>query len=142
MGGTSTEVAVIDEELRYANVCHIGDFDISLPAVDLSSIGAGGGSIAWTDAAGILKVGPESAGSEPGPACYARGGTRPTITDAYVTMGIVDPERFLGGELKLRPDWRGVPSGASRRRSAWNTRPVPRRSCAWRPRTCTRNLCR
>ncbi|VTU42831.1 hydantoinase/oxoprolinase family protein [Variovorax sp. RA8] len=104
MGGTSTEVAVIDEELRYANVCHIGDFDISLPAVDLSSIGAGGGSIAWTDAAGILKVGPESAGSEPGPACYARGGTRPTITDAYVTMGIVDPERFLGGELKLRPD--------------------------------------
>jgi len=104
MGGTSTEVAVIDEDLRYANVCHIGDFDISLPAVDLSSIGAGGGSIAWTDAAGILKVGPESAGSEPGPACYARGGTRATITDAYVTMGILDPERFLGGELKLRPD--------------------------------------
>lgn len=102
MGGTSTEVAVIDQDLRYANVCHIGDFDISLPAVDLSSIGAGGGSIAWTDSAGILKVGPESSGSEPGPACYARGGTRPTITDAYVTMGILDPERFLGGELRLQ----------------------------------------
>lgn len=104
MGGTSTEVAVIDEDLRYANVCHIGDFDISLPAVDLSSIGAGGGSIAWTDSAGVLKVGPESAGSEPGPACYGRGGTRPAITDAYITMGILDPERFLGGELKLRPE--------------------------------------
>jgi N-methylhydantoinase A len=104
MGGTSTEVAVIDDQLRYANVCHIGDFDISLPAVDLSSLGAGGGSIAWTDSAGVLKVGPESAGSEPGPACYGRGGTRAAITDAYVTMGILDPERFLGGELKLRAD--------------------------------------
>lgn len=104
MGGTSTEVAVIDEDIRYSNVCHIGDFDIALPAVDLSSIGAGGGSIAWTDSAGVLKVGPESSGSEPGPACYGRGGTHATITDAYVTMGIVDPERFLGGEMRLYPD--------------------------------------
>jgi N-methylhydantoinase A len=104
MGGTSTEVAVIDEDIRYSNVCHIGDFDIALPAVDLSSIGAGGGSIAWTDSAGVLKVGPESSGSEPGPACYGRGGTHATITDAYVTMGIVDPERFLGGEMRLYSD--------------------------------------
>lgn len=104
MGGTSTEVAVIDEEIRYSNVCHIGDFDIALPAVDLSSIGAGGGSIAWTDPAGVLKVGPQSSGSEPGPACYGRGGVNATITDAYVTMGIVDPDRFLGGEMKLHPD--------------------------------------
>ncbi|SMG26563.1 hydantoinase/oxoprolinase family protein [Paraburkholderia susongensis] len=101
MGGTSTEVAVIDTDIRYANQCHIGDFDISMPAVDLSSIGAGGGSIAWTDGVGVLKVGPESSGSDPGPACYGRGGTRPTITDAYVTLGIIDPERFLGGEQKL-----------------------------------------
>lgn len=101
MGGTSTEVAVIDADIRYASQCHIGDFDISMPAVDLSSIGAGGGSIAWTDGAGVLKVGPESSGSDPGPACYGRGGTRPTITDAYVTLGIIDPERFLGGEQKL-----------------------------------------
>lgn len=101
MGGTSTEVAVIDTDIRYANQCHIGDFDISMPAVDLSSIGAGGGSIAWTDGAGVLKVGPESSGSDPGPACYGRGGTRPTITDAYLTLGIIDPERFLGGEQKL-----------------------------------------
>jgi N-methylhydantoinase A len=104
MGGTSTEVAVIDGDIRYANQCHIGDFDIALPAVDLSSIGAGGGSIAWTDKAGVLKVGPESSGSSPGPACYNRGGRRPAITDAYVTMGILDPEKFLGGELPLRRD--------------------------------------
>jgi N-methylhydantoinase A len=104
MGGTSTEVAVIDGDIRYTNQCHIGDFDISMPAVDLSSIGAGGGSIAWTDKAGVLKVGPESSGSDPGPACYNRGGRRPAITDAYVTMGILDPDKFLGGELPLRRD--------------------------------------
>jgi len=104
MGGTSTEVAVIDGDIRYANQCHIGGLDVALPAVDLSSIGAGGGSIAWTDGAGVLKVGPESSGSEPGPACYGRGGTRPAITDAYVTMGIIDPDKFLGGELRLRKD--------------------------------------
>lgn len=104
MGGTSTEVAVIDGGIRYANQCHIGDIDIALPAVDLSSIGAGGGSVAWTDGAGVLKVGPESSGSDPGPACYGRGGERAAITDAYVTMGIIDPEKFLGGELPLRKD--------------------------------------
>jgi N-methylhydantoinase A len=101
MGGTSTEVAIIDGSIRYTNSCQIGDFDVVMPAVDLSSIGAGGGSIAWTDSAGVLKVGPESSGSEPGPACYGRGGVRPTITDAYVAMGVLDPDRFLGGELKL-----------------------------------------
>jgi N-methylhydantoinase A len=101
MGGTSTEVAVIDGDIRYSTESHVGDFDIIMPAVDVSSIGAGGGSIAWTDASGVLKVGPKSAGADPGPACYGRGGTLPTITDAYVVMGIVDPAKFLGGELKL-----------------------------------------
>ncbi|MSQ72364.1 MAG: hydantoinase/oxoprolinase family protein [Betaproteobacteria bacterium] len=101
MGGTSTEVAVVDGDIRYSTESHVGDFDIIMPAVDVSSIGAGGGSIAWTDASGVLKVGPRSAGAEPGPACYGRGGSAPTITDAYVVMGIVDPEKFLGGELKL-----------------------------------------
>jgi N-methylhydantoinase A len=104
MGGTSTEVAVIDGDIRYSTESHVGDFDIIMPAVDVSSIGAGGGSIAWTDASGVLKVGPKSAGAEPGPACYGRGGTLPTITDAYVVMGIVDPTKFLGGELKLDAD--------------------------------------
>jgi len=101
MGGTSTEVAIIENDIRFANSCQIGDFDVVMPAVDLSSIGAGGGSIAWTDSSGVLKVGPESSGSEPGPACYGRGGVRPTITDAYVAMGVIDPDRFLGGKLKL-----------------------------------------
>jgi N-methylhydantoinase A len=104
MGGTSTEVAVIDGDIRYSTESHVGDFDIIMPAVDVSSIGAGGGSIAWTDASGVLKVGPKSAGADPGPACYGRGGTLPTITDAYVVMGIVDPAKFLGGELKLDAD--------------------------------------
>ena len=101
MGGTSTEVAIIDGTIRYTSSCQIGELDVVMPAVDLSSIGAGGGSIAWTDSAGVLKVGPESSGSDPGPACYGRGGNRPTITDAYLTMGILDPDRFLGGKLKL-----------------------------------------
>src|SRR5258708_19902073 len=95
MGGTSTEVAVIDGDIRYSTESHVGDFDIIMPAVDVSSIGAGGGSIAWTDASGVLKVGPKSAGADPGPACYAPGGPLPTITHAYVVMGIVDPPKFL-----------------------------------------------
>ena len=75
-----------------------------MPAVDVSSIGAGGGSIAWTDQAGVLKVGPKSAGADPGPACYGRGGDDATITDAYLVLGVLDPARFLGGELTLYPN--------------------------------------
>ena len=71
-----------------------------MPAVDVSSIGAGGGSIAWVDPLGILKVGPRSAGADPGPACYGRGGAEPTVTDAYVQVGIIRPESFLGGRLR------------------------------------------
>jgi N-methylhydantoinase A len=103
MGGTSTEVAVIEGDIRYATETRVGDFEIIMPAVDVSSIGAGGGSIAWTDGAGVLKVGPKSAGADPGPACYGRGGELPAITDAYVVMGVIDPDRFLGGEIKLDP---------------------------------------
>jgi N-methylhydantoinase A len=72
-----------------------------MPSVDVSSIGAGGGSIAWRDAGGVLKVGPRSAGSDPGPACLGRGGTEPTVTDAYVHLGIIHPDRFLGGQIRL-----------------------------------------
>jgi len=103
MGGTSTEVAVIEGDIRYSTETRVGDFEIIMPAVDVSSIGAGGGSIAWTDGAGMLKVGPKSAGADPGPACYGRGGELPAITDAYVVMGVIDPDRFLGGEIKLDP---------------------------------------
>jgi N-methylhydantoinase A len=70
-------------------------------SVDVTSVGAGGGSLAWVDDAGMLRVGPQSAGSQPGPACYGRGGTRPTVTDASVVLGHLDPEFFLGGAMKL-----------------------------------------
>ena len=75
-----------------------------MPSVDIKSIGAGGGSIAWVDAGGLLHVGPISAGSDPGPACYALGGKRPTVTDASVVLGFLDPDNFLGGRMKLDRD--------------------------------------
>ena len=68
----------------------------------MKSVGAGGGSIAWVDSGGLLHVGPQSAGASPGPACYGRGGNEPTVTDAALTLGFLDPNNFLGGVLKLR----------------------------------------
>lgn len=101
MGGTSVDVAIIDGEMLYSTESQIGDFPLIMPAVDISSIGAGGGSIAWLDGAGILKVGPQSAGAMPGPAAYGHGGESPTVTDAYVKIGLYSPGRVLGGGLKL-----------------------------------------
>jgi N-methylhydantoinase A len=90
IGGTSADVAVIiGGEPQYGVGEQIGEFHIYIPSVSVSSIGEGGGSIAWVDAQGVLKVGPESAGSWPGPACYGRGGTRATITDAFAALGLV-----------------------------------------------------
>ncbi len=103
MGGTSADVAIVDGEPRYSTENHVGDFPVIMPAIDVTSIGAGGGSIAWADTEGVLKVGPRSAGATPGPACYGLGGTQPTVTDAYVTLGIIDPARFLGGTIPLDP---------------------------------------
>ena len=82
----------------------IDGYTVRVPMVDVSAIGAGGGSIAWLDGAGSLRVGPHSAGSEPGPACYGRGGTQPTVTDASVVLGYIDPARFAGGTLTLQPE--------------------------------------
>jgi N-methylhydantoinase A len=101
MGGTSADIAVIDGDVLYSTESTIAHLPIMMPAVDVSSIGAGGGSIAWVDAQGILKVGPRSAGADPGPACYGSGGTEPTVTDAYVQLGMIDPSTFLGGRLPL-----------------------------------------
>ena len=90
IGGTSADVAVIlNAEPQYGVGERIGDFQIFIPSVSVSSIGEGGGSIAWVDKLGVLKVGPESAGSRPGPACYGRGGTRATITDAFAACGLI-----------------------------------------------------
>lgn len=104
MGGTSVDVAIIDGDMLYSTESHIGDFPLIMPAVDISSIGAGGGSIAWLDGAGILKVGPQSAGAMPGPASYGHGGERPTVTDAYVKIGLYSRGRVLGGGLTLDHD--------------------------------------
>lgn len=101
MGGTSVDVAVVDGDVLYSNESQIGDFPIIMPTVDISSIGAGGGSIAWLDNSGILKVGPQSAGAVPGPAAYGVGGDKPTVTDAYVKIGLFAPDRVLGGGLRL-----------------------------------------
>jgi N-methylhydantoinase A len=90
IGGTTADVAlIVDGKPQYATGEYIGDFQIHIPSVSVSSIGDGGGSIAWVDDFGVLKVGPHSAGSSPGPVCYGRGGDKPTITDAFAVMGIL-----------------------------------------------------
>lgn len=101
MGGTSTDVALIEGEPRLTQAGRIGEYPVMVPMVDMHTIGAGGGSIARLDDAGALLVGPESAGADPGPACYGRGGTEPTVTDANLVLGRLRPEAFLGGRLTL-----------------------------------------
>jgi len=102
MGGTSSDVSLLTE--RGAQVTTETEIDgrpIGVPMVDIHTVGAGGGSIGWVDAGGALRVGPESAGSNPGPACYRRGGTKPTVTDAAVVLGYIGEEAELGGELSI-----------------------------------------
>jgi N-methylhydantoinase A len=97
MGGTSTDVcAIVGGEAEHSSERLVGGLPIRLPSVDVHSVGAGGGSIVWRDPGGALRVGPESAGADPGPACYGRGGTRPTVTDANLLLGRL-PERLAGG---------------------------------------------
>src|SRR5437763_2625368 len=100
MGGTSTDVALIDREARPGTKAEIAGFPVGVPMLDIHTVGAGGGSIARFDAAGALRVGPESAGADPGPICYGRG-TQPTVTDANLLLGRLQPSRFLGGEFVL-----------------------------------------
>jgi len=101
MGGTSADVSVITDRPSFSSEAQAGDFPILMPSIDVKSVGAGGGSIAWVDRSGVLKVGPHSAGSEPGPASYGRGGAEPTVTDAYLALGWLNPERFAGGDVRL-----------------------------------------
>src|SRR5213082_2701272 len=100
MGGTSTDVALIDREARPGTQAEIAGFPVGVPMLDIHTVGAGGGSIARFDAAGALRVGPESAGADPGPVCYGRG-SEPTVTDANLLLGRLQPHRFLGGEFIL-----------------------------------------
>ncbi|MES2450102.1 MAG: hydantoinase/oxoprolinase family protein [Pseudomonadota bacterium] len=105
MGGTSYDIAVIEKLVpAITTESWIGRYRIAKPMLDIHTIGAGGGSIAWVDTGGALRVGPESAGASPGPACYDRGGTRPTVTDANLVLGLLSPDRFLGGEMTLSLD--------------------------------------
>lgn len=104
MGGTSVDCAIVDGAVPYSTESLIGEFPLIIPSVEVTSIGAGGGSIIRVDQAGVLKVGPRSAGAYPGPACYGRGGTEPTLTDAYVVCGYLDPADFAGGSVRLDPD--------------------------------------
>jgi len=102
MGGTSNDVAVVrGGEPLIASEGFIGPYPVRTPMVDVNTIGAGGGSIAWIDGAGGLRVGPVSAGADPGPACYARGGDQATVTDANLLLGYLNPQRFAGGLMSL-----------------------------------------
>ncbi len=101
MGGTSTDVALLDGAIRLTSEGRIGPWPVAVPMVDMHTIGAGGGSIAWLDEGGLLQVGPQSAGADPGPACYGLGGTSPTVTDANLVLGRLVPDAFLGGRLVL-----------------------------------------
>lgn len=104
MGGTSCDVALIEGEPARRTETTINGHPLHLPMLDVHTVSAGGGSIAWADDGGALRVGPASAGAQPGPACYRRGGTQPTVTDANVVLGRIDVGRPLAGDLRLDPD--------------------------------------
>jgi N-methylhydantoinase A len=100
MGGTSTDVSLVEGEIKTATDAQIAGFPIGVPMLDIHTVGAGGGSLARFDAAGVLRVGPESAGADPGPICYGRG-IQPTVTDANLILGRLRPTNFLGGNFTL-----------------------------------------
>ena len=105
MGGTSCDVCVVEDgRVRRTDSRSIGGRPIQLPMVDVHTVGAGGGSIGWRDVGGALRVGPRSAGAEPGPACYGRGGTEPTVTDANLVLGYLDAGSALAGGVELELD--------------------------------------
>ena len=101
MGGTSTDVALLDGSIAITNEGRIADYPVAVPMVDMHTIGAGGGSIAYVDSGGLLQVGPQSAGALPGPACYGRGGIDATVTDANLVLGHLLPDTPLAGDLHL-----------------------------------------
>src|SRR5712671_4993733 len=102
MGGTSTDVCLVqDGRPSLASESEIDGLPIRTPVLDIVSVGAGGGSLAWVDDGGMLRVGPQSAGADPGPACYGKGGTEPAITDAHIVIGTIRPGAFLGGAMTL-----------------------------------------
>ena len=103
MGGTSTDVSLVERAITTASHAEVAGFPVGVPMLDIHTVGAGGGSLARFDAGGVLRVGPESAGSDPGPICYGRG-LQPTVTDANLLLGRLQPSRFLGGDFTLDLD--------------------------------------
>jgi len=101
MGGTSTDVALIDGDIRITTEGRIGRWPVGVPMVDMVTIGAGGGSMAYVDSGGLLQVGPQSAGASPGPICYGKGGGAVAVTDANLVLGRIQPDFFLGGQMHL-----------------------------------------
>jgi N-methylhydantoinase A/oxoprolinase/acetone carboxylase beta subunit len=107
MGGTSADIGIVTEDgvtEASARDTWVGGYPLLVPMLDVHAIGAGGGSIAYVDEGGAFRVGPRSAGASPGPACYGNGGQEPTISDAHIVLGRLDPDRFLGGRMTLHRD--------------------------------------
>ena len=127
MGGTTAKACLIEDgEPLITGLFEVdrrwrfkegSGLPVTIPSIDMIEIGAGGGSIARVDNLGLLKVGPDSAGSAPGPACYGRGGTSPTVTDADLVLGLLDADNFLGGDMKLDRNGRRGGGRQARRRS-------------------------
>ncbi|HZR99090.1 MAG TPA: hydantoinase/oxoprolinase family protein [Chloroflexota bacterium] len=102
MGGTSADIALVERGAAPETTRgQIGGRDIAVPMLDINTISAGGGTLAWVDEVGVLQVGPQSAGADPGPVCYGKGGAQPTVTDANLALGYLNPDYFLGGEVPL-----------------------------------------
>ncbi|MFB6073263.1 MAG: hydantoinase/oxoprolinase family protein [Halobacterium sp.] len=102
MGGTSCDVSLVEDgDPLVSTDVEVGEYAVGVPTIDIHTVGSGGGSIAWVDRGGALRVGPRSAGADPGPISYGRGGTEPTTTDAHLLLGRLDPDRFLSGELDV-----------------------------------------
>jgi len=104
MGGTSTDVSLVDRKPTLTTETKISGIPIKVPMIDIHTVGAGGGSIVWVDKGGALKVGPQSAGADPGPICYGRGGKDITVTDTNLFLGRLIPDHFLGGRMKLQTE--------------------------------------
>jgi len=105
MGGTSTDVCLVEDgEPLVVGSTEIDGLPVKTPVIDIATVGAGGGSLVWIDDGGLLRVGPRSAGADPGPACYRRGGSRPTVTDAHLVRATIRPETFLGGRMWIDVD--------------------------------------
>ena len=134
MGGTSCDVCVVDDgSVQEQSSATIAGRPLALPMVAIHTVGAGGGSIAWRDPGGALRVGPRSAGADPGPACYGRGGTEPTVTDANLVLGLLATDRPLAGGVALDRDAARAGGRRRSRTSSGSSRSSARRGSSGSP---------